>query len=69
MPKSEQDEKRLKEIDSELEKIQNDIKEYLSRKNKDGIIYQTPGKPQEYSKLVERESELLQERKSIIERG
>ena len=69
MPISEQDKKRLKEIDSELEEIHNNITEYLSRKDEHGVIYQTPGKPQEYSKLVDRESELLQERKSIIERS
>ena len=69
MPKSEQDEKRLKEIDSELEEIHNNIKEYLSRRDKFGVIYQTPGRPREYDKLVDRESELLRERKSIVERS
>ena len=32
-----QDEKRLKEIDMELEKIQNDFKEYHSRTDKHGV--------------------------------
>ncbi len=65
MPLSEQDEKSLQEIDSELEEIHNDIDEYLGRKDKHGVIWQTPGKPHEYQTLVDREFELLQERKSI----
>jgi len=68
MPKSEQDEKRLKEIESELEKIHNDFKEYHSRTDEHGVNWQNPEKYINYEKLVEREFELLTERKSIIER-
>ena len=69
MPLNEQAEKRLKEIDSELEEIHNDIKEYHSRTDEHGVTWQTPGKPNEYQTLVDRELELLTERKSIIERS
>ena len=69
MPLSEQDEKRLQEIDSELKEIHNDINEYLSRKDEHGVTWQTPGKPHEYQTLVDRELKLLTERKSIIERS
>ncbi|MFC1901835.1 hypothetical protein ACFLX3_02785 [Chloroflexota bacterium] len=69
MPLSEQDEKRLKEIDSELEKIHKDIKEYHSRTDEHGVTWQTPWKTNEYQTLVDRELELLTERMSIIKRS
>lgn len=59
--------KRLKEIDEELEKIQNAFKEYHSYKDtKTGIYWLPPGKDFNYQKMVDREQELLRERKSIV---
>ena len=66
---SNENQKRLKEIDEELERIQNAFKEYHSYKDeKTGIYWLPPGKAFNYQKMVDREYELLKERKSIIER-
>ncbi len=69
MPKNKQDEKRIKEIDEELDKIHKAINEYHSRTDEHGVTWQIPGKPHEYQELVNRELELLTERKSIVERA
>jgi hypothetical protein len=66
MPISEQDKKRLKEIDDELVNIHGAIKEYHGRTDERGITWQVSGKPYEYQTLVDRESILLKERKSIV---
>lgn len=68
MELSEQDKKRIEEIDRELGKIHEDIKEYHSRTDEHGVNWQNPEKPINYQALVDREIELLTERKSIIER-
>ena len=69
MPLSEQDENRLKEIDSELENIQKLFKEYHSwYDKKTGKVWFPPGRYFNYEKMVERESELGTERKAINER-
>jgi len=65
---SEQDEQRLKEIDSELEKIQELFKEYHSwydAKTKKVVF--PPGRYFNYNKMVDREQELLKERKGVKE--
>ena len=66
---SEQDEQTLKEIDSELEKIQELFKEYHSWYDaKTQKVWFPPGRYFNYDKMVEREQELLRERKVIKER-
>jgi len=70
MPLSEQDEKRLKEIDSELEEIRKLFKEYHSWKDEETHkIWFPPGRYFNYDKMVDREFELGTERKSIVERS
>ena len=65
-----QDERRLHEIDNELEKIQKLFAEYHSWYDKaTGKIWFPPGRYFDYQKMVDREQELLKERKSIIKRG
>lgn len=69
MQKNAQDEKRLKEIDTELEKIQKLLAEYHSWYDKvTGKVWFPPGRYFDYPKMVEHESALLQERKHIKER-
>ena len=64
---SNENQKRLKEIDEELEKIGDAFKEYHSYKDKKtGIYWLPPGKTFNYQKMVDREQELLKERKSIV---
>ena len=66
---SEQDEQRLSEIDNELEKIHKLFEEYHSWKDeKTQKIWFPPGRYFNYDKMVEREHELLKERKVIKER-
>ncbi len=63
------DEKKLKEIDIELEKIHKLFEEYHGWKDKEtGKIWFPPGRYFNYDKMVEREHELLTERKAIKER-
>ncbi len=70
MPLSEQDERRLKEIDSELKKIHILFKEYHSWEDKEtNKVWFPPGRYFNYDEMVEREYELLTERKAIIERS
>jgi hypothetical protein len=65
-----QDERRLHEIDNELEKIQKLFAEYYSWYDKvTGKVWFPPGRYFDYQKMVAREQELLRERKSIIKRG
>jgi hypothetical protein len=65
-----QDERRLHEIDNELEKIQKLFAEYHSWYDKvAGKVWFPPGRYFDYQKMVDREQELLKERKSIIKRG
>ncbi len=69
MESREQDENRLKEIDSELEKIHKLFEEYHSWYDKDTQkVWFPPGRYFNYQKMVEREYELLKERKLIKER-
>ncbi len=69
MESREQDENRLKEIDSELEKIHKLFEEYHSWYDKDTQkVWFPPGRYFNYQKMVEREHELLKERKLIKER-
>ena len=64
-----QDERRLHEIDNELEKIQKLFAEYHSWCDKvTGKVWFPPGRYFDYQKMVDREQELLKERKSIIKR-
>ena len=69
MESREQDENRLKEIDSELEKIQKLFEEYHSWYDaKTHKVWFPPGRYFNYDKMVDREQELLKERKTIKER-
>ncbi len=69
MPLSEQDEKRLKKIDIEREKICKLFEEYRSwYDEKTGKVWFPPGRWFDYDKMVDREYELGNERKVIIER-
>ena len=69
MESREQDENRLEEIDSELEKIHKLFEEYHSWYDKDTQkVWFPPGRYFNYQKMVEREHELLKERKLIKER-
>jgi hypothetical protein len=69
MPKNEQDEKRLNEIDKELEQIHKLFEEYHSwYDKKTGKVWFPPGRYFNYDKTVDREQELLAERKLIVER-
>lgn len=66
---SEQDEQRLKELDSELEKIQELFKEYHSWYDaKTAKVWFPPGRYFNYDNMVDREQELLKERKVIKKR-
>ena len=66
MASREQDENRLKEIDSELEKIHTLFDEYHSwYDKKTQKVWFPPGRYFDYDKMVEREHELLTERKAI----
>ena len=66
---SEEDEQRLKEIDSELEKIRKLFKEYHSwYDEKTGKVWFPPGRYFDYEKMVDREYELGKEKKAISER-
>jgi len=66
---SEQKEQRLKKIDGELEEIHKLFKEYHSwYDSKTGKVWFPPGRYFNYDELVEREYELLKERKIIKER-
>jgi len=66
---SEQDDKRLKEIDDELEGIRELFKEYHSwYDKKTGKVLFPPGRYFDYEKMVDREYELGEERKAIKER-
>ncbi len=65
---SEHDEQRLKEIDDELEKIQELFKEYRSWYDpKTQKIWFPPGRYFNYDDMVDREQELLKERKALKE--
>ena len=65
---NEQDEHRLKEIDDELEKIQELFKEYHSWYDaKTQKVWFPPGRYFDYDKMVDREQELLKERKALKE--
>ena len=69
MESQEQDENRLKEIDSELEKIHKLFEEYHSWYDKETQkVWFPPGRYFDYQKMVEHEHELLKERKLIKER-
>jgi len=63
---NENDEHRLKEIDEELEKIQELFKEYHSwYDTKTSKVWFPPGRYFNYEDMVDREHELLKERKAL----
>ena len=63
------DKERLNEIDRELKKIHDLFEEYPSwYDEKTRKIWFPPGRYFDYDKMVDRENELLTERKAINER-
>ena len=63
------DKERLNEIDRELKKIHDLFDEYHSwYDKKTQKVWFPPGRYFDYNKMVERETELLTERKAITER-